>query len=85
MAKDLSDEDKKTLFTNIKAACETGWDFSSRWMTDPKDLATMKTIEILPIDLNSLMYNIEKYLSELYLLNGDTDNATLYLEKAESR
>ncbi|MFC3812969.1 alpha,alpha-trehalase TreF [Lacihabitans lacunae] len=53
------------LFLNLRAACESGWDFSSRWLEDPMDLATIKTTELLPVDLNCLLYNLEKYISEL--------------------
>lgn len=62
------------LFLNLRAACESGWDFSSRWLEDPLDLATIKTTELLPVDLNCLLYNLEKYIAEL------SDNET---EKAK--
>ena len=48
------------LFSNIRAACESGWDFSSRWLRDANDLTTIYTTEILPVDLNCLLYFLEK-------------------------
>jgi alpha,alpha-trehalase len=48
-----------TLYRNIRAAAESGWDFSSRWFGDAHTRATMDTTEILPIDLNSLLYGLE--------------------------
>ena len=42
------------LYRNLRASAESGWDFSSRWMRDPTDLRTLETIELLPVDLNSL-------------------------------
>ncbi|MEL6988874.1 MAG: trehalase family glycosidase, partial [Bacteroidota bacterium] len=38
----------KSLFTDVRAACESGWDFSSRWFKDHKTLETINTSNILP-------------------------------------
>ena len=43
------------LYRNIRAAAESGWDFSSRWMRDTTDLRTLETTDLAPIDLNSLL------------------------------
>ncbi|MGB3773851.1 MAG: trehalase family glycosidase, partial [Leeuwenhoekiella sp.] len=48
------------IYLDICAACESGWDFSSRWFTDPDDLSSIKTTHIIPSDLNALLYNMEK-------------------------
>ena len=47
------------FYRNARATAESGWDFSSRWMRDPKDLRTLETIELIPVDLNTLLYNAE--------------------------
>jgi alpha,alpha-trehalase len=52
------------FWRDLRAACESGWDFSSRWLADPMDLATIRTTQILPVDLNSLMLGIEDILAE---------------------
>lgn len=52
------------LFTHIRAACESGWDFSSRWLTDQHTMAKMHTTKIVPIDLNCLLYSLETTLQE---------------------
>ena len=49
LAKDVTD--KKTLLRNIRAACESGWDFSSRWCKDEKDFSSIHTTEIIPIEI----------------------------------
>jgi alpha,alpha-trehalase len=49
----------RTVYRDLRAAAESGWDFGSRWFADPKDLSTIETTEIVPIDLNSLMYGLE--------------------------
>lgn len=45
----------QAVFHHLRAACESGWDFSSRWMYDAKDLGTIHCGQTLPCDLNALM------------------------------
>ncbi|SMF98812.1 alpha,alpha-trehalase TreA [Burkholderia singularis] len=47
------------VWRDLRAAAESGWDFSSRWFADSKTLATIRTTAIVPVDLNSLMFNLE--------------------------
>ena len=76
LAESLSEPAKRQLFTNIRAAAESGWDFSSRWMRDPKDLRTLETTELAPVDLNSLLYHAERTIAALLALrNGKGDVA----------
>jgi alpha,alpha-trehalase len=51
---------KPELFRNIRAAAESGWDFSSRWLADGKSLETIETTSIVAVDLNSLLYGLER-------------------------
>ena len=50
--------DSKQLYKDIRAACESGWDFSSRWFRSSTDLTSIHTTEIIPVDLNCLLYNL---------------------------
>src|SRR5262245_2865573 len=53
LARSLPDSQQRAIFyRNTRAAAESGWDFSSRWMRDPRDLRTLETTEIVPVDLN---------------------------------
>jgi len=47
------------LYRDIRAAAESGWDFSSRWLAG-RSLATLRTTQIVPVDLNSLLYGLER-------------------------
>jgi alpha,alpha-trehalase len=47
------------LFRDIRAAAESGWDFGSRWFADAHTPATIDTTDIVPIDLNSLLFGLE--------------------------
>ena len=65
LAQTLPDSARDRFYRNVRAAAESGWDFSSRWMRDPSDLRTLETTELIPIDLNSLMYNAERTIAAL--------------------
>lgn len=62
---------RQALYRNVRAAAESGWDFSSRWMRDPGDLRTLETIELAPLDLNSLLYHAERTIAALRRHRGD--------------
>jgi alpha,alpha-trehalase len=47
------------VYRDLRASAESGWDFSSRWFADGKTLSTIRTTEIVPVDLNSLLYQLE--------------------------
>ncbi len=74
-----------TLYRDIRATCESGWDFSSRWLKDDTSLKSVHTTEILPIDLNCLIYHLELILGKCYQLKSDMNMSEYYLKKAEIR
>ncbi|OYW85226.1 hypothetical protein B7Z17_02695, partial [Candidatus Saccharibacteria bacterium 32-49-10] len=49
-------KDADRLYLHLRAAAESGWDFSSRWFIDPLDIRTIHTADIIPVDLNCLLY-----------------------------
>ncbi len=51
------------VYRDLRAAAESGWDFSSRWFDDPQRLSSIHTTQIVPVDLNSLMYHLETTLA----------------------
>ncbi len=75
----------QSLFRDLRAACESGWDFSSRWCLSEYELDTIETTSILPVDLNCLLYQLEQTLSEAYKETNHLDIAQLFSEKAKSR
>ena len=66
------------LYRDLRAACESGWDFSSRWLRDQKKLGTIHTTEIIPVDLNCLMYQMERTLARMHRINGSDVEAKRY-------
>ncbi|HET9108232.1 MAG TPA: alpha,alpha-trehalase TreF [Steroidobacteraceae bacterium] len=51
------------VYRDVRAAAESGWDFSSRWLGDGRHLTTIRTTDIVPVDLNSLLYGLERAIS----------------------
>ena len=56
------------LYLHLRAGAESGWDFSSRWFKDEQDIASIYTADIIPVDLNSLLYQLEQTIAEAYRL-----------------
>ena len=65
-AGDSVSRDPQRVYLHLRAAAESGWDFSSRWFKDAKDIKTIHTADIIPIDLNALLYTLEMTISEGY-------------------
>lgn len=85
LASDLTtDEEKEALYINLRAAASSGWDFSSRWFLED-DFVSTATSRIVPVDLNCLMYFMEKEIAEGYAAQGDEEAARKYKSMAASR
>jgi len=80
---------KEEVYRNLRAGAESGWDFSSRWLNKNKngefDLATIHTTDIVPVDLNSLLYNLEMTISEAAEIAGNKEKSDEFSLKAENR
>ena len=88
IAQTLPDSQREVFYRNTKATAESGWDFSSRWMRDPKDLRTLETTDLLPIDLNSLLYHAERTIAALRAFRhqpGDSSVAAQFRKAAAAR
>jgi len=70
-----SKQPAEQVFTNIRAGAESGWDFSTRWFADHQHIGTIETINIIPVDLNCLLYKLEMVLAKAYSINGDAEKA----------
>jgi alpha,alpha-trehalase len=80
------------LFRDLRAACESGWDFTTRWLVaegataegqpDAYPLHSIRTTQILPIDLNAMLYHYERRLAEA---SDDAEAAARYRQQAARR
>lgn len=76
LAAEFPPQQRPEFYRNIRAACESGWDFSSRWLADESELSSIQTTQIVPVDLNCLLYRLETTLSKYHkILNHETQAA----------
>lgn len=87
------------VYRHLRAACESGWDFSSRWMAEPDGadgrpvhraatapaLASICTTDIIPVDLNAFLHKLETKIAELAGLQGAATLAREFSERARNR
>jgi alpha,alpha-trehalase len=73
------------LFRDIRAAAESGWDFGSRWFADGRTRASMDTTEIVPVDLNSLLFGLENAIRAGCEHGKDRPCASEFAERAATR
>jgi len=80
-----TEREEEQLFRDLRAACESGWDFSSRWLKDPMDLGTIHTTDLAPVDLNCLIWNLEMTIGKAHAEAGNVERSDLFAEKANAR
>lgn len=83
-AKGYTGKDKEA-YRHLRAGAESGWDFSSRWLDDTMHLNTIETTNIIPVDLNSLLYKYEHILSHAAKAVGDDARSKRFATAAEKR
>ena len=77
--------ESEALFLHLRAGAESGWDFSSRWFDDPKDITTIHTTDLIPVDLNCLLYQLELSIAEAYRYMLQPLLAKRFMQAAEHR
>jgi alpha,alpha-trehalase len=73
------------LFRDIRAAAESGWDFGSRWFEDGQTRASIDTTQIIPVDLNSLLFGLENAIQSGCERRGDSGCAREFARRAQRR
>ncbi|XP_063292242.1 trehalase [Pelobates fuscus] len=67
LAENLTTAEQQSLWAELKAAAESGWDFSSRWFSKSRqDLKGTKTSSVIPVDLNAILCRVERTLVKFY-------------------
>jgi alpha,alpha-trehalase len=80
-----SGREPRQLYRDIRAAAESGWDFSSRWLRDARSLATIETTQIIPVDLNSLLFGLEQAIRAGCERTGDRPCVREFTARAAAR
>lgn len=77
--------DSERLYLDLRAGAESGWDFSSRWFKDPQEISSIHTTDVVPVDLNCLLYQLETAIAEAYRLMYQPLLARKFQKLAERR
>ncbi|PLR32736.1 alpha,alpha-trehalase TreA [Chimaeribacter arupi] len=84
-AEKATSRNKAELYRDLRAGAASGWDFSSRWFDDPNNLSTIRTTEIVPVDLNALLFHLENTLARASKAAGQSADGQRYADQAEKR
>lgn len=76
---------KEEIYRHLRAGAESGLDFSSRWLADKKNLTTIETTNIIPVDLNTLLYKLELTIARAKGMKGDEASSERFRRKADHR
>lgn len=85
MANGLDEQKSDVMFLHLRACAESGWDFSSRWFYEAQDIKTISTANMIPVDLNCLLYHLESTIVEAYGIIKQSIPANIYKRYADNR
>ncbi|PHH63355.1 hypothetical protein CDD81_6052 [Ophiocordyceps australis] len=88
----LNETEQTLLYANLASGAETGWDYTSRWISRPGDAAahqfplrSLNTREIVPVDLNSILYANEEAIGHFFRITGNDSAAQQWHAAARQR
>lgn len=89
----LTETERAQLYANLASGAESGWDYSARWLKTPEDavsdtyfpLRSLNTVNILPVDLNSILYHNEITIAEFHHREGNFKAAKEWANRAAAR
>jgi alpha,alpha-trehalase len=84
-AESASERPANEVYRDLRAAAESGWDFSSRWLGDGHTLATIRTTAIIPVDLNSLLFHLESTIIKGCRMQRDRPCVRSFTSRANER
>ncbi len=73
------------VYRDLRAGAASGWDYSSRWLRDITRLASIRTTQFIPIDLNAFLFKLETTIANLSGLKGDRETEAAFRQKAQDR
>ncbi|WP_297196906.1 alpha,alpha-trehalase [uncultured Pluralibacter sp.] len=73
------------VYRDLRAGAESGWDYTSRWLRDGNRLASIRTTQFVPVDLNALMFKLESTIANISALNGDRETEADFRHRASER
>jgi len=62
------------MYNDLRSGAESGWDYSSRWFADGESINTIQTTDIIPVDLNALLYGLETIIINQLDIDSELKN-----------
>ncbi|KAI2628328.1 glycoside hydrolase family 37 protein [Xylaria nigripes] len=89
----LNESEMAAMYANLATGAETGWDYSSRWLSNPSDavndvyfpLRSLNTVNVVGVDLNSLLYANEITIAGYLKDAGNHSEAAKFKDLAKKR
>ncbi|KYQ48224.1 Trehalase [Trachymyrmex zeteki] len=87
LAQQVLEQERGSIYNDLKAAAESGWDFSYRWcIRTNKDanlsLINVSTSDIIPVDLNAILQRNAKMLARFHSILGNVRKDWYYAQIA---
>jgi alpha,alpha-trehalase len=92
-SKPLDEAEMAQLYANLASGAESGWDYSTRWLKNPSDainddsfpLRSLNTVNVIPVDLNSILYYNEITIANFHKRTGNYTAARAWASRAADR
>ncbi|CAN8099092.1 unnamed protein product [Discula destructiva] len=89
----LSLAEKDVLYRNLASSAESGWDFTSRFLSRPREasedaalpLRSNNIVNIVPVDLNSFLYWNQVTIARFLAMTDQPDLAEVWQDQARQR
>ncbi|HYH75285.1 MAG TPA: trehalase family glycosidase [Candidatus Saccharimonadales bacterium] len=75
----------RRLYRNLRIIAESGRDFTAEYLDDPTDLSSACADRIVPVDLNSLLWQYEDFIARAHDRAGRSVPAKEFRQYADSR
>lgn len=93
IVRNFSQTEKDMQYRNLASGAESGWDFSSRFLSNPRaaaegvsfPLRSLNVVNIVPVDLNSLLYWNEVTIASFLQMWDQNETAATWSEIARKR
>lgn len=73
------------VYRHLRAGAESGWDYSCRWFKQADSFASIHTTDIVPVDLNCLLFHLEETIAMASAQAGDEIAFSVFHDKATKR
>lgn len=89
----LNESEVGAVYANLATGAESGWDYGTRFLSRPNDalndvyfpLRYLKVRDLIPVDLNAILYQNEVTIASFLELQGNKTGAKAWLDLAEAR